>query len=181
MPASEALSQRLRALEESLLQPDVRKSQQLVALLADEFIEFGTSGRVYIKADLVAVLRDEAPSTQTTSDFKVALLSPQVALLTYRIRLEATAGPHAAQFGLAASWRAVADGVPPGDADHGTAVATRPVRRLRVVGAPSVRLHTPRTSARAPRNLQSRDPCGAVRSRRRCSEWRSRCRLSCAR
>lgn len=31
----------LRQLEESLLQPDVRKSRTLVDLLADEFIAFG--------------------------------------------------------------------------------------------------------------------------------------------
>ena len=38
----------LRTLEERLLQPDVRRSAQAVAsLLADEFVEFGSSGRVF--------------------------------------------------------------------------------------------------------------------------------------
>lgn len=46
-PAPEPVAKHLRALEEALLQPDVRKSEELVALLADEFIEFGSSGRVY--------------------------------------------------------------------------------------------------------------------------------------
>jgi hypothetical protein len=94
MPASESLSLHLRELEESLLQPDVRKSNDLVALLADDFIEFGSSGRVYSKADVVAVLQDETPSTQTTNDLKVALFSPQVALPTYRIRDEVTPPAH---------------------------------------------------------------------------------------
>jgi len=85
-----SLSRHLRALEESLLQPDVRKSKELVALLADEFIEFASSGRVYTKDDLVAALQAESPSVQTTSNFKVALLAPDVALLTYVIRREAT-------------------------------------------------------------------------------------------
>ena len=80
------LAQHLRALEESLLLPDVRKSRQLVELLADDFVEFGSSGRTYTKADLVATLQAETPVTQTTSDFNVARLAPTVALLTYRIR-----------------------------------------------------------------------------------------------
>ncbi len=87
---SDVLANHLRGLETSLLQPDVRKSKQLVALLVEEFIEFGTSGRVYTKEDLVAVLQAESPSTQTTGNIKVELLAPTVALLTYFIRYEAT-------------------------------------------------------------------------------------------
>ena len=85
----DALASHLRDLEESLLQPDVRKSKHLVALLADQFIEFGTSGRTYTKEDLVAVLQAESPSVQTTGNLKVVLLAPTVALLTYFIRFEA--------------------------------------------------------------------------------------------
>ena len=84
----------LRSLEESLLQPDIRKSNQLVALLADEFIEFGTSGRIYTKEDLVAVLQAESASVQTANNVKVALLAPTVALLTYFIRHEASPPGH---------------------------------------------------------------------------------------
>lgn len=90
----ESLSHHLRALEESLLQPDMRKSKQLVALLADDFIEFGTSGRIYTKADVVAALQAESPSIQTMGNFKVSLLAPTVALLTYSIRHEASPPGH---------------------------------------------------------------------------------------
>lgn len=86
----ETLALHLRELEESLLMPDIRKSNRLFELLADEFVEFGSSGRVYTKADLVAVLQAEQPMTQTTSDFWATLLAPDVALLTYRIRLHKT-------------------------------------------------------------------------------------------
>lgn len=55
-PAPAELFRHLRTLEESLLQPDIRPSAELLALLADEFIELGSLGRVYTKADLVAVL-----------------------------------------------------------------------------------------------------------------------------
>jgi len=82
-----ALIQHLRQLEESLLQPDVRKSRTLIELLADEFIEFSSSGRIYNKADLVEALQAESPSKQTANDFKVARLCPDAALLTYRIHL----------------------------------------------------------------------------------------------
>jgi len=82
-----ALAQHLRELEESLLLPDVRKSATLVELLADEFVEFGSSGRIYNKADLVSTLQAEVPSKQTASGFKLTELSPEVALLTYRIQL----------------------------------------------------------------------------------------------
>jgi glyoxylase I family protein len=86
MTPQEALAAELKELEELLLVPDVRKSTRLVELLADEFIEFGSSGRVYTRDDLVTALKDEAPVAQTTSDFRVTHLAPDVALLTYRIR-----------------------------------------------------------------------------------------------
>jgi len=81
----EDVSRHLRELEESLLLPDVRKSQRLIDLLADDFVEFGSSGRIYTKADLAEALQAEPPVTQATADFRVSLLSPGVALLTYRI------------------------------------------------------------------------------------------------
>lgn len=86
MTPQEALAAELQELEELLLAPDVRKSKRLVELLADEFVEFGSSGRVYTRDDLVAVLQAESPVVQTTSDFRVTVLAPDVALLTYKIR-----------------------------------------------------------------------------------------------
>lgn len=71
-----------------MLESDVRKSEAMLELLADDFVEFGSSGRTYTKAELVALLQAETPSVQRTSDFKVALLSPEVGLITYVIRRE---------------------------------------------------------------------------------------------
>jgi hypothetical protein len=85
MTPEDALAAELQGLEEELLVPAVRKSTRLAELLADDFMEFGSSGRVYTKCDLVAVLQAESPVSQTTSDFKVTSLAPDVALLTYRI------------------------------------------------------------------------------------------------
>ena len=83
-PDREALSQHLQELEASLLLPEIRKSERLVDLLADNFVEFGSSGRTYTKADLVATLQAESPVTQSPDDFRVEFLAPTVALLTYR-------------------------------------------------------------------------------------------------
>jgi len=50
----------VRGLEEQLLRPDVRRSPTAVAeLLADEFVEFGSSGRVLDKRQIIDVLRGE--------------------------------------------------------------------------------------------------------------------------
>ena len=76
------------SLEISLHRPEVRSSPDLVGrLLADEFIEFGRSGRVYNKAVTIEALAaedvsDPAPMPQV-SDFSVTRLSTDVALVTY--------------------------------------------------------------------------------------------------
>lgn len=76
------------SLETSLHRPEVRSSPDLVRrLLADEFIEFGRSGRVYNKAVTIEALAAEdvshpAPMPRV-SDFSVTRLSPDVVLVTY--------------------------------------------------------------------------------------------------
>ena len=88
----------LRNLEESLLTPEVRASRDATdALLADDFVEFGSSGTVYDKASILAALHEEATEgaqiERRTSDWDVRVLSADAALLTYRIeRREAPDG-----------------------------------------------------------------------------------------
>ena len=61
----------LRNLEEQLLRPEIRKSRErLNELLADGFAEFGSSGRVFDKAEILERLPQEqyrpgAPSAKT--------------------------------------------------------------------------------------------------------------------
>ena len=75
-----------RRLEESLLDPAVRTSGADVAdLLADEFIEFGSSGRVFGKQQIVEALRSEPPVQRSLSNFGVRSLVPGVVLVTYRV------------------------------------------------------------------------------------------------
>ncbi|MEH2261660.1 nuclear transport factor 2 family protein [Nostoc sp.] len=79
----------LRELEERLLQPDVRKSaKDVMDLLADEFIEFGSSGRVFNKQQIIDSLQNEpiAPVTQRSiTEFKTFVLATGVILVTYHI------------------------------------------------------------------------------------------------
>jgi len=82
----------LRNLEEQLLRPEIRKSRErLNELLADGFAEFGSSGRVFDKAEILERLPQEqyrpgAPSAETMiADFLVRRLAPQTILVTYRL------------------------------------------------------------------------------------------------
>ena len=75
----------LVGLERELLDPAIRRDRaRLHALLDAEFVEVGRSGRVYTKAALVAHLAEEQPKPVQAEDFRVALLAPDVALVTYR-------------------------------------------------------------------------------------------------
>lgn len=83
----------LLELESSLMRPAVRRSaEQLKALINDDFLEFGASGRTYDRASLIALLSVEpdGPVAMIT-DFTVRLLAPHIALVTYRAQLGTTA------------------------------------------------------------------------------------------
>ncbi len=84
----------LRQLEERLLQADVRSSAAVVGdLLADSFVEFGCSGRVFDKQQIIDALRAEAPTSQrSVLDFRTTVLAPGVVLATYRLTRSAGEG-----------------------------------------------------------------------------------------
>jgi hypothetical protein len=69
-----------------MLQPDVRKTAtRLDALLAEGFIEFGSSGLVFNKQDIIDSLRSESPVRRSLTDFKALPLGPGAVLTTYRV------------------------------------------------------------------------------------------------
>lgn len=75
----------IRALEEQLLTPAVRASAEaLDRLVSDQFVEFGSAGRIYVKRDVVAQMLAKPNVTGSFDEFQVLALSPQVALATYR-------------------------------------------------------------------------------------------------
>jgi len=91
------LAAHLQQLEEELLRADVRHDpQRLAALIADDFREFGTSGRVFDKASILSELATESPAQLSLTDFACQQLAPNAALVTYRSqRADATGARHA--------------------------------------------------------------------------------------
>jgi hypothetical protein len=75
----------LEGLEEFLFDPIERREVASVsALLAEDFREFGSSGRVYTKLDILSELSTEQPAMVTITEFTCDLVSPGVALVTYK-------------------------------------------------------------------------------------------------
>ncbi|HEY1938069.1 MAG TPA: DUF4440 domain-containing protein [Candidatus Angelobacter sp.] len=72
-------------LETALHKKSVRNSPETVAeLLADEFMEFGSSGRVFDKTTIIEMLKKEAVDLQVTvANFGARELTPGVVLVTY--------------------------------------------------------------------------------------------------
>jgi len=83
----------LRELEESHLRPDIRSSPgAMQLLLAEEFVEFGSSGRVFDRAAVIAALPGEPDFKSRIDDFVIRVLSSEVAVTTYRLSAWSTSG-----------------------------------------------------------------------------------------
>ena len=96
MPLAEATL--LRRLEEELLKPEIRHSpDQVRDLLSDDFIEFGSSGGVFNKQQVIEALEQEGPPDSTVRlslvDFIARRLASDVILVTYRINQEGGTRP----------------------------------------------------------------------------------------
>ncbi|RXH55833.1 DUF4440 domain-containing protein [Granulicella sibirica] len=75
----------LRALEEELFEPAVRRNiTRLSEVLADGFREFGSSGRVFSKAQIMSELQHELERRISLSEFRVKAISKDAVLVTYR-------------------------------------------------------------------------------------------------
>lgn len=86
MDLSTEEKEQLLQLEKELLQTDTRRSQErLAALLAEEFIEFGASGKIYNKQQTLKALASEDMSLQINlSNFSARRLAKNLALVTYQ-------------------------------------------------------------------------------------------------
>jgi hypothetical protein len=73
-------------LELSLLKPGVRSSKEaLDKLLADDFIEFGSSGNKYTKQDILERLLNTIEKVEyVVSDFKVETPFEEIAIATFK-------------------------------------------------------------------------------------------------
>lgn len=84
-PDPDPLVTHLRELEEQLARPEVRSDPELLSkLLADDFREFGGSGRVFSKAQIIAALQSQPPLRIWLEEFHAISLAPDLALVTYR-------------------------------------------------------------------------------------------------
>jgi hypothetical protein len=88
MAGGEGVAEHIRSLELRLLDPEVRASSEALApLLADDFLEFGSSGRVFDKTGITARLVGQSGPELSLDDFAARRLAPDVVLATYRARI----------------------------------------------------------------------------------------------
>jgi hypothetical protein len=72
-------------LEKTFFDPGSRqRPESLANLLADDFVEFGKSGRKYSKSAILDALATESPAEIIATEFQVTTLGPMAALITYR-------------------------------------------------------------------------------------------------
>ncbi|HVV72022.1 MAG TPA: DUF4440 domain-containing protein [Verrucomicrobiae bacterium] len=84
MNTDHELARVLRQLEESIARPEVRHSPELLAsLLADDFREFGSSGRVFNKRQIMDALQGQPNLEIFLDEFQAQRLAPDLALVTY--------------------------------------------------------------------------------------------------
>ena len=86
MEGQSLLIDQLYQLEKRLLQPEVRKStDDLANILAEDFIEFGSSGRIFDKQQVIEGLLHSPTLRMTLKDFQAKILAPDVVLTTSRV------------------------------------------------------------------------------------------------
>jgi hypothetical protein len=92
---SERAVSQLRRLEHSLLDSAVRRDgERLQQLLADDFMEFGSSGKIWTRKTIIDLLATEMNFfPPAIEEFECTFLSDKVALVTYRtVRTDARTG-----------------------------------------------------------------------------------------
>jgi hypothetical protein len=88
-----SLSEHILSLEQRLLHPDLRQfPSELDLLLADDFLEYGSSGSVYRKRDVIDALQHEPPQLRSLTEFNVIALADDVVLARYRIARQGLPG-----------------------------------------------------------------------------------------
>ncbi len=86
MDDKESLEAEFRTLEERHLRPEIRKSiEKLDALLADDFVEFGSSGNIYTKPQVLDAVPLSSLGSAVLSGFQVKQLAPDLVLAFYQL------------------------------------------------------------------------------------------------
>lgn len=75
------------------MQPEVRgRARKLDELIGDQFVEFGSSGQVYNRQQVIESLGRESEIRLSIDDFKTTILAAGVVLVTYRARKDNRSG-----------------------------------------------------------------------------------------
>jgi hypothetical protein len=108
METDTSIPAEIRRLEIRLLDPRVRSSpEQLCRLLADDFVEFGSSGLVYNRDEIIRALQQGTGVEYSLHGFQARSLGPGVVLATYRA-VRFSAGGDSAEHSLRSSiWKHV--------------------------------------------------------------------------
>ncbi len=87
---SDSLKETIFEFETALLDPTVRAAKdKLQEFISDEFIEFGSSGKVYTRNDILDLLPLEDPIDVQVEEFTITELSTGVVLAKYRSKTDA--------------------------------------------------------------------------------------------
>ena len=81
-----SLEQQLLEYETKLMDPEVRRSEKAAEFIADDFMEFAGNGRIFNKSDALVMMKRHVVRSLAIEEFHVRELSPDVALVTYRVR-----------------------------------------------------------------------------------------------
>lgn len=85
MTTTKEIIEEIRNFEERLLSHDAGKDVQILSrVLADDFVEFGSSGHTYDKAKTLQSLERIANPKMLMADFQAKHLASSVVLVTYR-------------------------------------------------------------------------------------------------
>ena len=88
-----AVEAQITQLEMLLLKPEIRRDRARVEeLLAQDFLEFGASGRVWTREEILEELATEIYLTPVAEDISCQMLGERVALVTYRTIREQARG-----------------------------------------------------------------------------------------
>jgi len=88
------VKQTLLELEQRLLTNAIRQdAQEISSLLADEFREFGSSGRTFSKTEIIDLSRSEPSVCLSLKSFEAYPISEQAVLVTFRAVKEVAGSP----------------------------------------------------------------------------------------
>jgi len=96
MREQEAATQKIIvAKEQALLDAEKRKdAKAILDKLADDFTELGSDGGVYFKSDVASALPSVEVKDSKMTEIRFRLLAKDVALLMYKLEVDASVGGH---------------------------------------------------------------------------------------